>query len=48
MFTLDGAMVVVGIPENQVQFAAPVIVGAKRSVAGSGIGSIKETQEMLD
>ena len=48
MLTLDGAMVLVGIPENQVQFAAPVLVGARRSVAGSGIGGIKETQEMLD
>ena len=36
MLTLDGAMVLVGIPENQVQFAAPVLVGARRSVAGSG------------
>jgi uncharacterized zinc-type alcohol dehydrogenase-like protein len=48
MLTLDGAMVLVGIPENQMQFAAPILVGARRSVAGSDIGGIKETQEMLD
>jgi len=48
MLKLDGAMVIVGIPGNQIQFAAPMLVGARRSVAGSGIGGIKETQEMLD
>jgi uncharacterized zinc-type alcohol dehydrogenase-like protein len=48
MLTLDGAMAIVGIPENQIQFAAPILVGARRSIAGSGIGGIKETQEMLD
>jgi alcohol dehydrogenase (NADP+) len=48
MLKLDGAMVVVGIPENSIQFAAPILVGARRSVAGSSIGGIKETQEMLD
>jgi uncharacterized zinc-type alcohol dehydrogenase-like protein len=48
MLTLDGAMVLVGIPENQIQFAAPILLGARRSVAESGIGGIKETQEMPD
>ena len=48
MLKLDGAMVIVGIPENQMQFAAPILVGARRSIAGSSIGGIKETQEMLD
>jgi len=48
MLTLDGAMVLVGIPENQMQFAAPILVGSRRSIAGSSIGGIKETQEMLD
>jgi alcohol dehydrogenase (NADP+) len=48
MLKLDGSMVLVGIPENQMQFAPPVLLGARRSVAGSGIGGIKETQDMLD
>ncbi|MGN6822218.1 MAG: NAD(P)-dependent alcohol dehydrogenase [Candidatus Nitrosocosmicus sp.] len=48
LLKLDGAMVLVGIPENQMQFAPPLLLGARRSVAGSGIGGIKETQEMLD
>ena len=48
MLKLDGTMVLVGIPENQMQFAPHALLGARRSVAGSGIGGIKETQEMLD
>ena len=48
MLKLDGAMVVVGIPENQVQFDAPILVGARRSISGSAIGGIEATQEMLD
>ena len=44
----DGSMVVVGAPEHPVPVSAfPLIVGRK-SVSGSMIGSIKETQEMLD
>ena len=48
MLALDGTMVVVGIPEKQVPVGAIQLIGARRSVAGSGIGGIKETQEMLD
>jgi len=45
---VDGAMVVVGIPEGQVPIAAFALVGGRRSLAGSAIGGIGETQEMLD
>ena len=48
MLKLDGVLVIVGIPENQVQFASLTLVGARRSIAGSNIGGIKETQEMLE
>ena len=48
MLRLDGSMVVVGIPEAPVPLAAMPLVQARRRVAGSGIGSIAETQEMLD
>ncbi len=48
MLALDGTMVVVGIPEKQVPLGAFQLIGARRSIAGSGIGGIKETQEMLD
>ncbi|KTC86549.1 NAD(P)-dependent alcohol dehydrogenase [Legionella brunensis] len=44
----DGALVVVGIPEENVPVGAFSLVGGRRSLAGSLIGGIKETQEMLD
>lgn len=48
LLRVDGSMVVVGVPEEKVPLAAfPLILG-RRSLAGSAIGSIIETQEMLD
>lgn len=48
LLKIDGSMVLVGIPENKVPLAAGALIHGRRSLAGSGIGSIKETQEMLD
>jgi len=45
---LDGALVFVGLPENPQQFRVFSLTGARRSLAGSNIGGIRETQEMLD
>ncbi len=45
----DGALVLVGAPEHP--HPSPTVFGlllARRSLAGSGIGGIAETQEMLD
>lgn len=48
LLKVEGTMVLVGLPENPSQIhAAPLITG-RRNLAGSTIGSIKETQEMLD
>lgn len=48
LLRVDGSMVLVGIPEKAVPLAAfPLILG-RRSLAGSNIGGIRETQEMLD
>ena len=44
----DGTMVVVGAPEHPVPVSAFSVIVGRKSVAGSMIGSIKETQEMLD
>jgi uncharacterized zinc-type alcohol dehydrogenase-like protein len=44
----DGSMVVVGIPDELVPVGAFSLIGGRRSLAGSLIGGIKETQEMLD
>jgi uncharacterized zinc-type alcohol dehydrogenase-like protein len=48
LLSIDGSMVVVGIPEKQIPlWAFPLVLG-RRSLAGSVIGGIRETQEMLD
>ena len=48
LLKVDGSMVVVGAPEKQIPIGAfPLILG-RRSLAGSAIGGIQETQEMLD
>ncbi len=45
---LDGTMVMVGAPEKPLALPAfPLLLG-RRSIAGSGIGGLPETQEMLD
>ena len=44
----DGAMVLVGAPEKPAPVAAFNLIMARRSLSGSGIGGIRETQEMLD
>jgi uncharacterized zinc-type alcohol dehydrogenase-like protein len=43
----DGVMVLLGVPESTV-LAAPSLIAKRRSLAGSLIGGIRETQEMLD
>jgi uncharacterized zinc-type alcohol dehydrogenase-like protein len=45
---LNGTMVFVGLPENPQSFSAGSLIGGRRSLAGSNIGGIPETQEMLD
>lgn len=45
--TRDGTMVLVGIPDPTPISAGPLVSGRK-SLAGSAIGGIRETQEMLD
>ncbi|HEX8709341.1 MAG TPA: NAD(P)-dependent alcohol dehydrogenase [Pyrinomonadaceae bacterium] len=44
----DGAMVLVGIPEKPFEVRAFSIIANRRRLAGSSIGGIRETQEMLD
>jgi uncharacterized zinc-type alcohol dehydrogenase-like protein len=48
MLRLDGTLVHVGIPTEPDALRAGLLCGARRSVAGSGIGGMRETQEMLD
>lgn len=48
LLTLDGALVVVGVPAVQVPVGAFSLITRRRTLAGSLIGGIDETQEMLD
>jgi uncharacterized zinc-type alcohol dehydrogenase-like protein len=44
----DGALVNVGAPEEPVSLNLFSLMGGRKTLAGSGIGGIRETQEMLD
>ena len=48
LLTLDGTMVQVGLPEKDTILSFASLIGNRRSLAGSLIGGIKETQEMLN
>lgn len=48
LLKINGTMVVVGVPEDMVPLHAFSLVPGRKTLAGSMIGSIKETQEMLD
>ena len=45
---IDGTMVLLGVPPEPAKVAAFSLIGGRRSLAGSAIGGIAETQEMLD
>jgi len=45
---LDGTMVLLGVPPTPPSIAAFALIDKRRSLAGSLIGGIRETQEMLD
>lgn len=44
----DGSVVLVGLPPEQLEIGAFNIISGRRSFAGSNIGGIAETQEMLE
>ncbi|MGA9751601.1 MAG: NAD(P)-dependent alcohol dehydrogenase [Acidobacteriota bacterium] len=48
MLKVQGTMVLVGVPPEAVPVHAFSLIGGNRRLAGSLIGGIKETQEMLD
>ena len=48
LLRLDGTMVNVGAPAEPLPVSVFALMGNRRSYAASGIGSIAETQEMLD
>jgi uncharacterized zinc-type alcohol dehydrogenase-like protein len=48
LLKVDGTMVLLGVPPQPTPVAAFALIGGRRSLAGSSIGGIAETQEMLD
>jgi uncharacterized zinc-type alcohol dehydrogenase-like protein len=48
LLAVDGSMVVVGAPGAPIPIKAFSVINSRRSLSGSAIGGIKETQEMLD
>ena len=48
MLKTNGVHICVGIPEKPSEIAAFSIISGRKSLAGSSIGGIAETQEMLD
>lgn len=48
LLKLDGTLCLVGAPENPLAVSAFNLLLPRRNFAGSGIGGIAETQEMLD
>jgi alcohol dehydrogenase (NADP+) len=48
LLKLDGTMTLVGAPEKPAPVAAFNLIMRRRSLAGSAIGGLAETQEMLD
>ncbi|MFJ8358965.1 NAD(P)-dependent alcohol dehydrogenase [Streptomyces sp. NPDC093984] len=44
----DGALVNVGAPEEPISLNLFSVISGRKTLAGSGIGGIRETQEMLD
>ena len=48
LLRLNGTMTLVGVPPESIPVKANALIGRRRSLAGSLIGGIRETQEMLD
>ncbi len=48
LLKVDGTIVIVGVPEKPHSIEAFSLIGGRRSLAGSLIGGIRETQEMLN
>jgi uncharacterized zinc-type alcohol dehydrogenase-like protein len=48
LLTTDGALVNVGLPEEPASLNLGALINGRRTIAGSHIGGMAETQEMLD
>ncbi|WP_280270805.1 NAD(P)-dependent alcohol dehydrogenase [Nocardia wallacei] len=48
LLNLDGTLVILGLPDNPLEVKPFTLAGFRRSLAGSMIGGIPQTQEMLN
>jgi uncharacterized zinc-type alcohol dehydrogenase-like protein len=48
LLSVDGTLTLVGAPEHPMPVSVFHLLMGRRSFAGSGVGGIAETQEMLD
>ena len=48
LLNIDGTLVIVGVPDRAIPVAGFSLIMGRRGLAGSVIGGIPETQEMLD
>lgn len=48
LLKIDGTLTVVGVPSTPYELGPGPLIGGRRSLAGSAIGGLGETQEMLD
>ena len=48
MLKTDGTLCLVGVPSDKLPIHPFTIIGGRKSFAGSSIGGLAETQEMLD
>ena len=48
LLKVDGTMILLGVPEQPSPVAAGALITRRRRLAGSLIGGIEETQQMLD
>jgi alcohol dehydrogenase (NADP+) len=48
MLKTNGTMICVGIPPTPIQLYGFSLLGNRRSIGGSSVGGVQETQEMLD
>ncbi|XP_076897099.1 cinnamyl alcohol dehydrogenase 1-like [Bidens hawaiensis] len=48
LLKLDGKLIIMGVINQPLQFVSPLLMIGRKSITGTFIGSMKETQEMLE
>ncbi|XP_059644201.1 probable cinnamyl alcohol dehydrogenase 1 [Cornus florida] len=48
LLKFDGKLILLGVSNTPLQFVTPMVILGRKTIAGSFIGSMKETEEMLE